>query len=282
MHPAWRSVARHAVAIAALATAAQAKAGDIDVYAAGSLKLLITDLHERAAAMGINVHATFGGSGALREQIERGARPDLLLSADLASPAALAATGRAILPPVAFARNRICLVARRSLSLTPTNLIPKLLENGVRIKTSEPKADPSGDYAMAMFDLMGRAEPGAGQTLRVKASKFWHVTAPTTPAGQNASTALFDANLIDVAVTYCSGSDEIARSAKDLVSLPVPKPFEPHPVFGAALLSDKPDAARFALLLLSQDGQAEVARAGLIPLMDPPPSTTLADGDTPR
>jgi molybdate transport system substrate-binding protein len=271
MLPVWHSLAL-ALTAATLIAPSSAAAGDVEVYAAGSLRTVVMALHDRAGAMGMNVKAKFGGSGSLRGRVEKGATPDLLLSADMASPTALAAAGRTVLPPVAFARNRICLVARRSLHLTPADMVDTLLGKNVRIKTSEPVADPSGDYAMAMFDLMGQARPGAAQTLRAKASELWHVSAPTTSPDGNPTVALFDAGLVDVAVTYCSGSDAIARSGQDLVSVPVPERFAPHPVFGLALLSSKPAAARFALLLLSQEGQAAVTKAGLIPLLDPPTS----------
>ena len=159
MLPAWRPFACLALTAATLAAPSKATAEDVDVYAAGSLRTVVTALHDRAAAMGIDVNATFVGSGSLREKIEKGATPDLLLSADMASPIALAKSRRAVIPPVAFARNRICLVARRSLRLTPGNMVSTLLDKKVRIKTSEPVADPSGDYAMAMFDLMAAQLP---------------------------------------------------------------------------------------------------------------------------
>ena len=266
---AWRPLACLASMIASLAAPTRATAEDVDVYAAGSLRTLITALNHRAAAMGMDVKVTFGGSGSLRDQIDKGATPDLLLSADMASPSELAATGRAIIPPVAFARNRICLIARRSLHLTPANMVDTLLDKSVRIKTSEPIVDPSGDYAMAMFDLMGSASPQAAQTLRAKASALWHVSTPSASPDANPTIVLFDAGLIDVAVTYCSGSDTIARSRDYLVSVSVPERFAPHPIFGLALLSDKPAAARFALLLLSEEGQAAVKKAGLATLLDP-------------
>jgi len=272
MLQAWRPLAYFALTAVTVAAPGGATAEVVDVYAAGSLRTLIADLHDRAAASGIDVKATFGGSGSLRDRIEKGATPDLLLSADMGSPIALATSRRAVIPPVAFAGNRICLVARRSLHLTPANMVDKLLDRGVRIKTSEPVADPSGDYAMTMFDLMNRAFPGAARTLKAKATEFQHASAPSTSPDGNPMTALFDAGLIDVAVTYCSGSDAIARAGKDLVGVQVPERFAPHPIFGLALLSAKPAAAWFALLLLSQEGQAAVAKAGLIPLLGEPPS----------
>lgn len=242
-----------------------AKAETVDIYAAGSLRSVLAGLAPKASAMGIELKPVFGGSGDLRDRIERGARPDLLLSADMASPRRLAATGRAIEPAIAFARNRLCLVARKSLGLTPNDLVSGLLAKGLRIKTSKPIADPSGDYAMAMFDLMDAAHPGAGKILRGSAERQMAASAPSAP-GQSTTAALFLTHGIDVAVTYCSASGDLTKETQDLVSIAVPPAFDPKPVFGMALLSTNPAAARLSLLLLSETGQAVVAAAGLHPL----------------
>jgi len=48
----------------------------------------------------------------------------------------------------------------------------------------------------------------------------------------------------------------------------VAAPLDPHPVYGIAVLSDKPAALRLALFLLSEKGQALVEKNGLVPLLD--------------
>ena len=55
----------------------------------------------------------------------------------------------------------------------------------------------------------------------------------------------------------------------------MPPQLDPHPLYGMAVLSAKPEALRLALYLLSDKGQAIVAAAGLVPVVDmapaPPP-----------
>jgi len=256
-----------AIAMLAIGTAqADPLAASVDVYAAGSLRGVIAALAPKAAAMGIELKPSFGGAGELRNRIEHGARPDLLFSADMASPRALVSEGRTSAPAIAFARNRLCLVARRSLGLTPGHLVSGLLAKSVRIRTSKPVADPSGDYAMAMFDRMDAAHPGAGVRLRAKADAQMTVSTPLSSPGQSMTAALFHAGLIDVAVTYCSASSDLLKNAPELTSVSVPDAFDPKPLFGLALLSGSPAAARLALLLLSDDGQEAIAASGLIPL----------------
>ena len=259
-------IAAAALLLAAAATAARAET--VEVFAAGSLRGVVGDLAKEAgAALGVEVKGQFGGSGAMRERIEKGEKPDLLLSADMVSPQKLEAQGRTTLPAVAFARNRECIVSRRSLGLTPANLVDKLLSKDVKLKTATPIADPSGDYGFAILDRIDAARPGAGKILKDKANSVMTATAPPGAPGQSAQAALFAAHKIDVAITYCSGG--LDKELPDLTSFPTPPAFDPHPVYGMAVLSTKPEAQRLALYLLSDKGQAIIARNGLVPLIDP-------------
>jgi len=255
-----------AAALAALLCSAGAvRAQTVEVYAAGSLRGVVGDLAKEAGpALGIEVKGSFGGSGSMRERIEKGEKPDLLMSADMGSPQKLAAAGRTVVPVVAFARNRECIISRRSARITPANLIDKLLAKDIRVKTSTPVADPSGDYAWTIFDKIDAARPGSGKTLKDKAQSLMDAAAAP---GQSALAALFATNKIDVTISYCSGG--LDKELPDLASFPVPPQLDPHPVYGVAVLSTKLEALRLALYLLSDKGQAIIARDGLVPLLDP-------------
>jgi ABC-type molybdate transport system substrate-binding protein len=252
------------VAIASAAAPAFVRADPVEILAAGSLRGVVSDLTDAGRAAGIDVKSDFGGSGLLRERIAKGAKADLFLSADLGSPRTLEALGRTVVPVIAFARNRMCIVARRSAGVTQQNLIDRLLADGVRVKTSTPRADPSGDYAWAIFDRIEAARPGAGAMLKEKAQANLTATAPPAAPGQSAAAALFAAGVIDMSITYCSASTGLEKEIPDLVSLEVPAALDPHPVYGLAVLSARPEVLRLALLLMSDKGQALVARNGLV------------------
>jgi ABC-type molybdate transport system substrate-binding protein len=251
------------VALASAGAPALVRADPVHVLAAGSLRGVVSDLATAAGAMGIEVESDFGGSGLLRERIEKGEKADLFLSADLGSPRKLEALGRTVVPVVAFARNRMCVVSRGSAGVTPANLVDRLLADGVRVKTSQPIADPSGDYAWAIFDRIEAARPGAGAKLKEKALANMAATATPTAPRQSAAAALFAARLIDVWITYCSASPGVTKEIPGLVSLEVPPALEPHPINGMAVLSERPEVLRLALLLLSERGQTLVTRNGL-------------------
>jgi ABC-type molybdate transport system substrate-binding protein len=254
------------IAMASASSPAAVSADPVEILAAGSLRGVVADLAAAARTVNIEVRSDFGGSGLLRERIEKSAKADLFLSADLGSPRKLQALGRTVIPVIAFARNRMCVVSRRSAGVTPENLVNRLLAAGVRVKTSAPVADPSGDYAWAIFDRIEAARPGAGAKLKEKAQASMRTAAPSPPAGLSANATLFAANLIDMWITYCSASAALEKELPDIASLEVPAPLDPQPVYGLALLSDRPEVLRVALLLLSEQGQALVARNGLLPV----------------
>jgi molybdate transport system substrate-binding protein len=254
-------------AAAALLLSGTAHAETVQVFAAGSLRNVVGDLASQAGpALGVEVKGEFGGSGSLRERIEKGEKPDLFLSADLASPQTLAAAGRTVIPAITFAKNRECVVSKTSLGVTPANLAAKLLDPKVRIKTSQPVADPSGDYTWAIFDRIDAARPGAARTLKAKGEASWALTAPPASPGQSALAALFANDRIDMTIVYCSAA--IDKEVAGLSSFPIPAVLDPHPVYGAAVLNIRPATLRLALYLLSEQGQAIVAKNGLVPLTD--------------
>ena len=253
------------VAIVSATAANGAQPQTVEIYSAGSLRGVVGNLtNEAATALGIEVKSTFGGSGSLRERIENGEKPDLFMSADVGSPRKLQAEGRTVVPVIAFARNRMCVVSPRAAGLTAANLIDHMLEKGVRVKTSTPIADPSGDYAWAIFDRLEQLRPGSGAILKGKAQALMSVKAtPATPT-QSAAAALFASHQIDMTLTYCSGFPALQKEVPDLTSFPVPPQLDPHPVYGMAVLSDKPGVLRLALLLMSERGQAIIAKNGLL------------------
>ena len=259
----------------AVARTTQAAPETVEIFSAGSLRAVWNDVAKEAApAMGIDVKSNFGGSGLMRERIEKGETPDLFTSADLDSPRKLESEGRTVVPVVAFARNRMCIVSRRSAGVTAANLIDRMSAKDVRLKTSTPVADPSGDYAWAIFDRIEALRPGSGAILKEKAQASMSLTAAPAAPNQSPYATLFESRQVDMAITYCSGTANLEKEVPDLTSLVVPPPLDPHPVYGLAVLSGKPAALRLALFLLSARGQAIIARAGLLPIAELPSETS--------
>ena len=258
-----------ALALLAAAPVTQAAPETVEVFSAGSLREVWNEVAKEAGSLGIEVKPNFGGSGLMRERIEKGEKPDLFTSADLGSPRKLEAQGRTVVPVVPMARNRMCIVSRRSAGVTAANLIDHLLAKDVRVKTGPPVADPGGDYAWAIFDRIDAIRPGSGAILKDKAQALMNLSAAPATPHQSPYAALFDSHQVDMVITYCSHTANLEKDVPELTSLEVPPRLDPHPVYGLAVLSGKPAALRLALFLVSEKGQAIIARAGLVPIAGP-------------
>jgi ABC-type molybdate transport system substrate-binding protein len=105
----------------------------------------------------VRVTFTFGASGLLRDRIAAGEPADVFASANMEHPQALAATGRAG-EVKRFARNAMCALVGPQIDVTSETLVERLLDPAIKLGTSTPKADPSGDYAWPQ-----RRPPAAGR-----------------------------------------------------------------------------------------------------------------------
>jgi len=238
------------------------------VYAAGSLQGAFTDIvKEFPAASGSVATPVFGPSGVLRERIEHGDAADILASADMAQARKLAHADR---PVIMFTRNKLCALGRPGL--TTENLLDRMLDPAVRLATSTPGSDPGGDYAWAIFARAEAVNPGARAVLEAKALKL--VGGPNTPplvAGHGAVQGVFLADKADIMLGYCSGSEPVMKEVPGLVSVTVPASLSVGPAYGMVVLSDHPLAARFALFVMSERGQAILGRYGFDPVGLAPP-----------
>ena len=259
---------RVAVALLGVAVASHPGAAEpLRIYAAGSLTAAFTDL-EQAFPAPANTFAppVFGPSGVLRERIEHGEPADILASADMDQPRALARE-RGDRPVVMFTRNRLCALGRAKLGLTPDNMLEKLLDPAVRIATSTPHADPAGDYTWAVFARAEAMHPGARGMLEAKALQLFG--GPNTPPlvpGHGAVQGIFLADRADVMLGYCSSAGPVVREMPELTSVALPPSLTVGPAYGLIVLSDHLLAARFALFVLSEQGQAILSRHGFDPI----------------
>jgi molybdate transport system substrate-binding protein len=245
---------------------ALAVAEPLRLYAAGSLGKVLPEI---IAASGLPSDAVaapvLGPAGALGQRLLSGEDADLFLSADLAAPRAVAAARGGLVAP--FARNRMCVAAPKALGLDEAHLLDLLLSPGLRLATSTPGADPGGDYALEVFKKAEAARPGADKILTDKAMHLLGAPspAPAEPGHSLAATIFLD-NRADALLSYCSGAADLLAEATGLVSIAVPAELEPHPVYGLALLTKRPEAMQLALFLLSDKGQTLLAKGGFMPI----------------
>jgi molybdenum ABC transporter molybdate-binding protein len=248
------------------------------IYAAGSLKPALTELAAAfSAAHGIAVEATFGASGLLRARLEADGAADLFASADLDNPRALERDGKA--GPVAlFARNRLCVLVRPDLALTPETVLDAMLDPLVKLGTSTPRADPSGDYAWAVFAKAGAVRPGSRERLEAKALKLVGAAdSAAPPPGLGAYAWHLRDGRADLFLTYCTNARLAAAELPGARAVDLPRELATGAEYGLTVLknADAAKAATLALFVLSPQGQGILAKHGfsapLLPLGGPAP-----------
>lgn len=239
----------------------------VRLYAAGSLRAAMTDVGRSFEQQtGVAVAPTFGASGLLRERIEKGEPAELFASADMGHPRRLAGAGRAG-EVMLFARNRLCALARPDLALEPVNLLERMLDPAVKLGTSTPKADPSGDYA---FELFARAEairPGARAALERKALKLTGgPDSPHPPKDRSLYGMLVAGGRADVFLTYCTNALQARAENASLRMIQVPAALAVGADYGLTVLNGaSPRAAQLARFIMSVNGQVILASHGFAP-----------------
>ena len=239
----------------------------VNLYAAGSLTAALTEVaraFEKAAGGSARVEATFGPSGLLRERIETGAPAHVFASADTGHPRRLADQGRSAGPPSVFARNRLCALARAGLAVTTERLLEVMLDPNVRVATSMPKADPSGDYAFALFAKAEGVRPGARAALQSKALQLTGGPASeTAPPDRNPYAWVMDSGKADLFLTYRTNAMLARMEQPTLQIIQLPAHLDIGADYGMIVLKDAPASATdLARFVLGEAGQAMLTRHG--------------------
>lgn len=235
----------------------------ITLLAAGSLRPALTPLITHFTRIsGIDVKVEYGPAGLLRERIEAGEHCTLFASASREHPQRLLAQHIA-LSTHTFCWNQLGLATNR------TGEWLDLLRNpALRIGTSTPGCDPSGDYTWAFFDKMDALERGLGQQLRERAIPL--VGGRDTvriPQGELASAWVLRQGLADLFIGY-------AHYAKTLRTLPnvryvaIPAEYNIQCEYQLALLEASKDALALVEFMLGNGGQEFLIAAGFLPLTD--------------
>jgi ABC-type molybdate transport system substrate-binding protein len=224
-------------AAAVLLSGTAAMAGTVTLYAAGSLKTALGEVAEEfSAATGTEVETAFGPSGLMRQRIEAGETAHVFASANMRHPRMLESAGRG--GPVAlFARNRLCALARPEVAVGPDTLLEVMLSEDIRLGTSTPKADPSGDYAWELFDKAEAVRPGAAEALKAKARQLTGGpdSAPA-PEGRNTYAWVMESGRADLFLTYCTNAVLAKAEVPELRIVAVPPALSVGAEYGLMVL----------------------------------------------
>jgi ABC-type molybdate transport system substrate-binding protein len=249
--------------------ASAASAADLRVIAAGSLKEPLTAIFsDYGKQNGTTFSAEWGPSGLLRDRLKAGEAFDIFASAAL--PQALTDAGLSG-PSVMFVRNALCVVTHAGSPLETGNLVETLLQPEIRIGTSTPGADPSGDYTWELFHKVDRVRPGAFYILSKKAQQLFGGPTNSAPVnGRSPALVALDEKRIDLFISYCSGAQQAAKEASTYKSVALPPQLVVGAEYGLTVSRKaQPAAADFALYLVSPAGQRSLQAFGLVPVALP-------------
>lgn len=232
----------------------------ITLFAAGSLRLALAPLirhFNRLHAVDINVE--YGPAGILRERIEAGESCSLFASANRAHPQRLLSCNKALATQT-FCWNQLSLVSNRS-----GEWLDLLRDPTLRIGTSTPGCDPSGDYTWAFFDKMEALEPGLGQQLRERAIPL--VGGRNTiniPPGELASAWLLRQGLADLFIGYAHYARALSAQP-DLRYVAIPDEYNIQCEYQLAVLDASEEVKALVEFMLASEGQAFLTAAGFLP-----------------
>ena len=247
-----------------VASAPACAADPVLQFSAGSLRGAMVEI---AGAFqkehGTAVTQRFGASGLLREAITRGEKAELFTSANMGHPLSLAKAGMAG-PVVMFARNEMCAFVKPGLEVTQASLLERMLDPAIRLATSTPVADPSGDYAFKVFARAESLKPSAKAALGAKALQLvGGPVSPPTPADRNGYGHLISEGKADIFIAYCTNTQPIAREQPGIRALPLPEALAVGADYGMSVLQNaSPMAGRLAMFILSGEGQAILKKHG--------------------
>jgi molybdate transport system substrate-binding protein len=248
-------------------SAATARADEIRLYAAGSLRAALIEIAKAFEAQsGDHVIAKFGPSGALKDEIVKGAKADVFASANMEHPAALR-DAHLSGPVFLFTRNRLCALAKPGLAVDSSTLLERLLDPAVTLGTSTPKSDPSGDYAWELFAKADAVRHGAQAVLEAKAQKLTGAPdSPAPPAGQAVYGWHIAQGHADIFLAYCTAAAEALAQHPDQRIVQLPPELAVGADYGLTIMNGAaPAAGRFAQFVLSPAGQHILTSFGFAP-----------------
>jgi ABC-type molybdate transport system substrate-binding protein len=234
------------------------------LHAAGSLRGALTEVSAAfEKTTGVRVQPKYGPSGLLRDEIAGGAKAEVFASANMEHPAALVKAGKAG-PVVLFARNTLCALVKPSLGVTTETLLERMLDPVVKLGTSTPKADPSGDYAFEVFRKAEVLKAGANDALVAKALQLTGgPSSPAPPTDRNLYGAVVAAGQADIFLTYCTGALVAQRENPGQQVIALPTELAVGADYGMTLIDGaSSNAKRLAEFILSAEGQAILGRYG--------------------
>jgi ABC-type molybdate transport system substrate-binding protein len=243
------------------------RADTVHLFAAGSLEGALTDIaNTYEAVTGNKVEAKYGPSGLLKNEISQGGNADVFASANMEHPQALRDEKKSG-PIIRFARNKLCALVRPGLPVDAEGLLDRMIDRSVKLGTSTPNVDPSGDYAFEVFRRAELIKPGAQAALEQKALKLTGgASSAKPPPDRTVYGWHVAAGHADIFLTYCTNAlmAQKENPAQQIVQLP--SNLAVGADYGLTVINGSTYAAQqLADFILSPEGQKILMKYGFTP-----------------
>ena len=174
----------------------------------------------------------------------------------MAHPEKLSANGWGT-PVVLFARNKLCAIVQLEVDLSTDNMLETLLSKNIRLGTSTPKADPSGDYAWKLFKRADKIKPDSFDLLSEKALQLTGgPTSLKSPKDRNNYGWVMGEKKADAFLTYCTNAVLAAKDTQGLKIVRIPEDLFVGADYGLIVRKGAPvDGWKLAMYILSPEGQ---------------------------
>ena len=166
-----------------------------------------------------------------------------------------------------FARNKLCALVRPGLAVDSTGLLAHMLDPNVKIGTSTPRSDPSGDYAFEVFARADAVKPGARATLEGKALKLTGAAdSAKAPPDRNTYGWHVAEGHADIFLTYCTNATEAQKQNPSQQVVALPGTLAVGADYGLTVIKGAPATAQYlAQFILSPPGQTILVAHGFSP-----------------
>jgi ABC-type molybdate transport system substrate-binding protein len=141
-----------------------------------------------------------------------------------------------------------------------------MLDPDVKLGTSTPNADPSGDYAWLAFERAEKIRPGSYAKLDAKARKLTGgKDSPQPKPGRNLYADLMSSGQADLFLTYCTNAALVIKEEPALKRVALPASLAVGADYGLTVLKGAGSRARlFADYLLAPEAQRVFAAHGFM------------------
>ena len=245
-----KRIRRLLVGACLLLSAAGALAADLTVSAAASLTNAFRELGPvfEAQNPGTKVQFNFAASGALLQQIVRGAPVDVFASADQETMDDAQKQG--LVEPatrVDFVRNALVLIAPVGGKATAIGLADLRSERFAKIAIGQPASVPVGRYAKAVLEQAG----------------LWAVVESRMVGAQSVRQALdyVARGEVDAGFVYATDAAIMSDKVRVLLTVPTAAPIL-YPIAALKASADEAMAKRFVRFIASPVAQSVLARHG--------------------